>query len=164
MPMCVRIPLDHFASETDPSGLATPPTITPLLFKASPPVLENGMKGSGVKPYRSPVKLEFMVNPIRQALVRGCAVQQELPQAALAIHEYPRQPQTVVRRARHSPLDCHRRGVARVPHKLDGVGCKAAVGVGEMLDRDAQHIAQCSPLSAISYRASSCGNSCSRRC
>src|SRR3569833_3632107 len=135
MPMCVRIPLDHFASETDPSGLATPPTITPLLFKASPPVLENGMKGSGVKPYRSPVKLEFLVNPIRQALVRGCAVQQELPQAALAIHEYPRQPQTVVRRARHSPLDCHRRGVARVPHKLDGVGCKAAVGVGVLLVR-----------------------------
>src|SRR5258708_16952660 len=58
----VSTPLDHSASETDPSELAIPPTTTPLLFRASPPVLENGMKGSGVKSYRSAAKQEFMVS------------------------------------------------------------------------------------------------------
>jgi hypothetical protein len=61
-PKLVSTPLDHSASETDPSELAIPPTTTPLLFRASPPVLENGMKGSGVKSYRSAAKQEFMVS------------------------------------------------------------------------------------------------------
>src|SRR5258708_29320866 len=60
-PKSVSTPLDHSASETDPSELAIPPTTTPLLFRASPPVLENGMKGSGVTPYRSTARKEFMV-------------------------------------------------------------------------------------------------------
>src|ERR1700691_441906 len=50
----------HSASDTDPSELAIPPTTTPLLFSASPPVLEKGMKGSGVTAYRSAAKPEYM--------------------------------------------------------------------------------------------------------
>ena len=54
-------PLDHSASETDPSELAMPPTTTPLLLRASPPVFEKGMNGSGVTSYRSAAKQEFMM-------------------------------------------------------------------------------------------------------
>src|ERR1700719_3639773 len=61
-PKLVSTPLDHSASETDPSELTIPPATTPLLFRASPPVPENGMKGSGVTSYRSDAKREFMVS------------------------------------------------------------------------------------------------------
>src|SRR5450755_1651234 len=61
-PKLVSTPLDHSASETDPSELAIPPATTPLLLRASPPVPENGMKGSGVTSYRSAAKQEFMVS------------------------------------------------------------------------------------------------------
>jgi hypothetical protein len=40
--------------------LAIPPATTPLLLRASPPVFENGMKGSGVTSYRSAAKQEFI--------------------------------------------------------------------------------------------------------
>src|SRR5882672_7488639 len=61
-PKLVSTPLDHSASETDPSELAIPPTTTPLLFSASPPALEKGMKGRGATSYRSAAKREFMVS------------------------------------------------------------------------------------------------------
>src|SRR5882672_11136054 len=61
-PKLVSTPLDHSASETDPSELAIPPATTPLLLRASPPVFENGMKGSGITSYRSAAKQEFMVS------------------------------------------------------------------------------------------------------
>src|ERR1700732_2149809 len=61
-PRLVSTPLDHSASETDPSELAIPPATTPLLLRASPPVLEKGMKGSGVTSYRSAAKQEVMVS------------------------------------------------------------------------------------------------------
>src|SRR5271156_6302392 len=58
-PKLVSTPLDHSASETDPSELAIPPTTTPLLLRASPPTLENSMKGSVAISYRSAAKQEF---------------------------------------------------------------------------------------------------------
>src|SRR3569833_857740 len=76
MPKWVRTPLDHFASETDPSGLAMPPTTSPLLFKASPPVLVIVLFGWGVLPVRSSVILECMVNRICLAHEKRSAVQQ----------------------------------------------------------------------------------------
>ena len=48
--------MDHSATETDPSELPIPPATIPLLFRASPPVLEKGRKGSEVTSYRSAAK------------------------------------------------------------------------------------------------------------
>src|SRR6266403_1214818 len=68
----VSTPLDHSASERDPYALATPPATTPLLFRASPPMLENGMKGSGVTSYRSAARQEFMVSRCSMAFQNCC--------------------------------------------------------------------------------------------
>src|SRR5579862_9624383 len=55
-PRFVSTPLDHLASDTDPSEFVIPPTTAPSLLRASPPVSEKGMKGSGVTSYRMEFK------------------------------------------------------------------------------------------------------------
>src|ERR1700752_2712863 len=117
-PKLVSTPLDQCASATDPSELAIPPATTPLLLRASPPVLEKGMKGSGVTSYRSSADGEYI--------------------GGLSDNFAPRQPQSVVGRPRHSWQDSHCGGIAGAPHQLDDVGSKLAEGVGKMLDWDAK--------------------------
>src|SRR6266853_5674935 len=77
-PRSVSTPLDHCASETDPSELAIPPATTPLLLRASPPVLEKGTKGSGVTSYRSSAERECIGESLfRQHAGAGAAVRKE---------------------------------------------------------------------------------------
>ena len=72
-------------------------------------------------------------------------MQQKPAQTPVAIHEYPRQPEWIVGRPCHSGHDGDGRGVPRAPHQLDGLGAEVPEGIGKMLYRDAQHVAQRNP-------------------
>jgi hypothetical protein len=76
---------------------------------------------------------------------RSSYVQQKFPQAALAIDEHTRQPQSVIRRPRHTRQDSDCRGVAGPPHQLNSIVGEVPERIGEMLDRDAEHVAQSNP-------------------
>ena len=73
-----------------------------------------------------------------QTFIRSSYVQQKVPQAAFAIHEYSRQLQAVIRCPRHTRQDRDCRRVAGAPHQLDGIGGE----VPERIGRSEEHTSE----------------------